>query len=211
MVLETVCMMAGAGLAVAYGMAHAGEPASWAGSALKTGSVLALAAGGLATGVPGLIVAGLFLGAAGDFCLSRPGDRWFLAGMAAFGAGHLAYVLALWHGLPGWVALAAVVALALSTEAPVLYSRPSIDVLFESAAECWGERVVGILLSGGNEDGAQGLDCIARAGGLTIVQDPAEAEVPRMPAAALEMCARIDHVLPVARIGRLLHDLVPIS
>ncbi|MFO1175972.1 MAG: lysoplasmalogenase [Paracoccaceae bacterium] len=115
--LETVCMMAGAGLAVAYGMAHAGEPASWAGSALKIGSVLALAAGGLAAGAPGLIVAGLFLGAAGDFCLSRSGDRWFLAGMAAFGAGHLAYVLALWHGLPGWVALAAVVALALSTEA----------------------------------------------------------------------------------------------
>lgn len=101
--------------------------------------------------------------------------------------------------------------LALSVDEPEHFSRPSIDVLFESAAECWGERVVGILLSGGNEDGAQGLDCIARAGGLTIVQDPAEAEVPRMPAAALEMCARIDHVLPVARIGRLLHDLVPIS
>lgn len=116
MVLMAVCMMAGAGLAAAYGMTHAGAPPSWAGSAVKTGSVLALAAGGLAAGAPGLIVAGLFLGAAGDFCLSRPGDRWFLAGMAAFGAGHLAYVLGLWDGLPGWVARVAVVGLALSTE-----------------------------------------------------------------------------------------------
>lgn len=101
--------------------------------------------------------------------------------------------------------------LALSVDEPEHFSRPSIDVLFESAAECWRERVVGILLSGANEDGAMGLACIARAGGVTIVQDPAEAEVPRMPAAALEACPGIDHVLPVATIGRLLRDLVPIT
>lgn len=101
--------------------------------------------------------------------------------------------------------------LALSVDEPEHFSRPSIDVLFESAADCWRERVVGILLSGANEDGASGLACIARAGGLTIVQDPTEAEVPRMPAAALEACPEVDHVLPVATIGRLLRDLIPIS
>lgn len=101
--------------------------------------------------------------------------------------------------------------LSLSVDEPEHFSRPSIDVLFESAAECWRERLVGILLSGANEDGARGLSCIARAGGLTIVQDPADAEVPRMPTAALEACPAVDHILPAARIGRLLRELAPIA
>ena len=93
--------------------------------------------------------------------------------------------------------------LALSVDEPVLYSRPSIDVLFESAAECWGERVMGVVLTGGNDDGASGLAAIARAGGITVAQDPAEAAVPAMPAAAVRT-GLAQHVLPLAGIGGLL-------
>jgi two-component system chemotaxis response regulator CheB len=75
--------------------------------------------------------------------------------------------------------------LALSADPPVQYSRPSIDVLFESAASAFGPRALGILLSGANADGAQGLAAIARAGGLTWVQAPETAQVSTMPEAAL--------------------------
>jgi two-component system chemotaxis response regulator CheB len=93
--------------------------------------------------------------------------------------------------------------LALSVDEPVLYSRPSIDVLFESAAECWGERVMGVILTGGNDDGARGLTAIARAGGITVAQDPAEAAVSAMPAAAVRT-GLAQHVLPLAGIAGLL-------
>ncbi len=76
-------------------------------------------------------------------------------------------------------------AFALSTEPPVHYSRPSIDVLFESAAEAYGPGLLGILLTGANSDGAAGLKAIRQAGGETWVQDPASAKSPAMPAAAL--------------------------
>jgi two-component system, chemotaxis family, protein-glutamate methylesterase/glutaminase len=76
-------------------------------------------------------------------------------------------------------------ALALSTEPPVQYSRPSIDVLFESVADGFGPRAFGILLSGANADGALGLAAIARAGGLSWVQSPWTARVRTMPDAAL--------------------------
>lgn len=76
-------------------------------------------------------------------------------------------------------------ALALSAEPPVQFSRPSIDVLFESAADAFGPRALGILLSGANADGAHGLAAIARAGGLTWVQSPESAQVSIMPEAAL--------------------------
>ncbi|MDE3090322.1 MAG: chemotaxis protein CheB, partial [Chloroflexota bacterium] len=65
---------------------------------------------------------------------------------------------------------------ALSTDAPVNYARPSIDVLFESAADAYGDGVIGIILTGANEDGARGLAAIKARGGLTIAQDPATAE-----------------------------------
>ena len=77
----------------------------------------------------------------------------------------------------------------LSVEALVSYSRPSIDVFFESAAASYGEGVLGILLSGANEDGARGLLSIRRAGGMTLVQDPLSAEASTMPAAALRLRA----------------------
>lgn len=74
---------------------------------------------------------------------------------------------------------------SLSTEEPVHYSRPSIDVLMESAADCYGPALAGIVLTGANHDGAAGLACIKQQGGLTVVQDPAEAEVATMPEAAI--------------------------
>ena len=96
--------------------------------------------------------------------------------------------------------------LALSVDAPLHFSRPSIDVLFESAADQYGERLVGILLSGANEDGARGLEAIAAAGGLVVVQDPASAPMPTMPQAALA-CVAVHHVLPPAGIADLLAHL----
>lgn len=77
---------------------------------------------------------------------------------------------------------------ALSTDEPVNYSRPSIDVLFESAADAYGPGVVGVVLSGANHDGAAGLRAVLDAGGSAIVQDPAEAYARAMPDAALEAC-----------------------
>src|SRR5262249_4646573 len=74
---------------------------------------------------------------------------------------------------------------ALSVEAPREFSRPSIDVLFESAAEARRERCVGVVLTGANADGAAGLARIAELGGATIVQDPESAERSEMPRAAL--------------------------
>lgn len=67
----------------------------------------------------------------------------------------------------------------------VNYARPSIDVLFESAADTWGRRTVGVILTGSNEDGARGLKAIGEAGGLTLVQDPAGATAPYMPTIAI--------------------------
>jgi two-component system chemotaxis response regulator CheB len=76
---------------------------------------------------------------------------------------------------------------ALSADPPVLFSRPSIDVLFESAAAAFGPRLLGILLSGASADGARGLAAIRDAGGLTWVQAPETAAVPTMPEAALQL------------------------
>jgi two-component system, chemotaxis family, protein-glutamate methylesterase/glutaminase len=82
---------------------------------------------------------------------------------------------------------------ALSTDEPVRYSRPSIDVSFESAADAYADRAVGVVLTGANEDGARGLQRIAERGGLALVQRPATAESPAMPAAAIR-------VVPTARV-----------
>jgi len=95
---------------------------------------------------------------------------------------------------------------SLSVDDPVLFSRPAIDVLFESAADAFGAGLVGLLLTGGSEDGARGLAEIKRKGGLTVVQAPSTASAPTMPEAALRLSA-IDHVLPVAEIGPFLARL----
>jgi two-component system chemotaxis response regulator CheB len=68
----------------------------------------------------------------------------------------------------------------------VHYSRPSIDVSFESVADAWGASVIAVLLSGANADGAEGLDQVRKAGGVTIVQDPGEASVSYMPQQAID-------------------------
>lgn len=96
--------------------------------------------------------------------------------------------------------------LSLSQEDRVHYSRPSIDVLFESASDCYGAALAGVLLTGANEDGAAGLARISQYGGLSIVQDPAQAQVSAMPEAALAL-HRPDHILPLNGIGHLLAKL----
>jgi two-component system chemotaxis response regulator CheB len=95
---------------------------------------------------------------------------------------------------------------ALSLDEAVHFSRPSIDVLFETAADAYGPRAMGIILSGANADGAAGLLAIAAAGGLAVVQDPAAADVPAMPEAALKSCATC-HSLDVPAIAALLESL----
>jgi two-component system chemotaxis response regulator CheB len=77
---------------------------------------------------------------------------------------------------------------ALSTDETVNYSRPSIDVLFESAADAYGDGLVGVILTGANHDGAAGLKAISDAGGQVIVEDPGGAYASAMPLAALEAC-----------------------
>ncbi|MDA1052881.1 MAG: chemotaxis protein CheB [Planctomycetota bacterium] len=92
---------------------------------------------------------------------------------------------------------------ALSTDAPVHLARPSIDVLFESAAETYGKGVIGIILTGASRDGSEGLAFIKTRGGLTLVQDPATADSAMMPKAAVEM-SRVDRVLPLLEIASFL-------
>lgn len=89
---------------------------------------------------------------------------------------------------------------ALSAQEPVLVSRPSIDVLFESAAEAYGAGLVGVVLSGANADGARGLRAVREAGGVTLVQAPRTAAAAAMPEAALA-CGAADHVASPRRIG----------
>ena len=99
---------------------------------------------------------------------------------------------------------------SLSLEDRVHYSRPAIDYLFESAADAYGPALAAVLLTGANRDGARGLAQVKQRGGLTIVQDPAEAQVATMPLAALDIVAP-DHILPLRGIGRLLVELERIA
>jgi two-component system chemotaxis response regulator CheB len=96
--------------------------------------------------------------------------------------------------------------LGLSADAPVLHARPSIDVLFESAAECFGQGVLGVLLTGMSRDGTAGLKRIRECGGFTVVQDPLTAQGRIMPEAAIES-AVADRILPLQSISSFLVDL----
>lgn len=96
---------------------------------------------------------------------------------------------------------------SLSTDDPVRFSRPSIDVTFQSAADTYGARSVGVVLTGANADGANGLKRISDRGGLAYVQLPATAESPAMPAAALK-CVPNATVLTIAEIAASLAALV---
>jgi two-component system, chemotaxis family, protein-glutamate methylesterase/glutaminase len=95
---------------------------------------------------------------------------------------------------------------ALSTEAPVRFSRPSIDVTFMSAADAYGHRVVGVVLTGANADGANGLRRISDLGGLALIQDPDTAESRMMPAAAREAVPRA-RVMTLPQIAEYLVTL----
>lgn len=91
-------------------------------------------------------------------------------------------------------------ALTLSVDDPVNFSRPSIDVLFESASDVFGERMMGIVLSGANADGARGLSAICAAGGMGLVQSPDSAYCAAMPDAALRACPNAE-VLTLEQIA----------
>ena len=95
---------------------------------------------------------------------------------------------------------------ALSTDAPVAHARPSIDVLFESAAEVYKERAVGVILTGANRDGARGLARIKSFGGFVVVQDPASAESRTMPEAAVA-ATTVDRILPLQEMAHFLNEL----
>ncbi len=96
--------------------------------------------------------------------------------------------------------------LSLSDDERVNYTRPSIDVLFDSAADCYGPALMGIILTGNNSDGALGLKTIKDLGGTTVIQDPKEAQVPAMPLAA-QAVTQIDFTLSLSQISGLLTDL----
>ncbi|MPZ91752.1 MAG: chemotaxis protein CheB [Actinobacteria bacterium] len=96
--------------------------------------------------------------------------------------------------------------LALSTEGFVHHSRPSIDVAFESAADAYADRLVGVILTGANTDGSAGLKRIRDEGGVTVVQDPATAARPEMPSAAMA-AVKGAKVLPLRKIAPFLVEI----
>ncbi len=93
--------------------------------------------------------------------------------------------------------------ISLSVDERVNFSRPSIDVLFESAADAWCSHLIGIIITGASSDGSKGLQRIGKCGGLTIVQDPAEAESSMMPESAIKI-ANVDKILKLNEIADLL-------
>lgn len=95
---------------------------------------------------------------------------------------------------------------SLSIDAPVRYSRPSIDVAMMSTADAYGHRAVGIVLTGANADGAAGLRRMADAGAMTVIQDPETAEMPVMPRAAMQSVPTA-RVFPLDRIADFLQQL----
>lgn len=100
--------------------------------------------------------------------------------------------------------------LSLSADDKVNYCRPSIDVLFESAVDVYSSRLIGVILTGANNDGARGMRLIKEEEGLTIAQDPQEAEYPFMPRAAIE-AAEVDYTLLLNEINRFLINSIRID
>ena len=96
--------------------------------------------------------------------------------------------------------------MALSMDEKVCHVRPSANVLFESAADVWRGGLIGVVLTGANDDGAAGMAAIRSRKGLSVVQQPEEAEMREMPDATLRL-AGADHILPLAAIGALLNQL----
>lgn len=92
---------------------------------------------------------------------------------------------------------------SLSTDAPVTYARPSIDVLFETAADTYAEKLIGVLLTGANHDGSRGMAKIRTRGGRTVVEEPSTAACPTMPKAAIARGVA-QNILPLAEIAPFL-------
>ena len=97
---------------------------------------------------------------------------------------------------------------SLSIDPPVCYSIPSIDVLFQSAAVCYAQQLIGVVLTGANSDGSLGLQMIKDHGGFTIVQDPDSAEESSMPKAAIKV-TKVDQILPLEKIAEFLIKIAP--
>ena len=108
---------------------------------------------------------------------------------------------------PGYHTLVEQGRFALSTEGPVQHARPSLDVLFESAADAYGPDCIGVVMTGASADGAAGLHAICEAGGAVIVQEPESAERQEMPAAALQATPSA-RILPLDEIPAALAKLV---
>jgi two-component system chemotaxis response regulator CheB len=98
---------------------------------------------------------------------------------------------------------------SLSTEQMVNNSRPSIDITLETASFAYKNKLIGILLSGANKDGALGMKSIKERGGLTVIQDPAECLIDTMPAAA-QMMTEIDYTLSVEDVVKLFEEIYKI-
>lgn len=96
--------------------------------------------------------------------------------------------------------------LSLSAEERVNFSRPSIDVTFETAAEAFQDQLIGIVLTGANNDGSRGLARIKYFGGMTVVQSPESAEYDIMPCSAID-AVDVDRIIPLDGIARLLNTL----
>jgi two-component system chemotaxis response regulator CheB len=96
---------------------------------------------------------------------------------------------------------------SLSADKRVNYARPSIDVLFESAAYAYGSGLIGVILTGGNNDGANGLKKVKEMGGVTIAEDPDTALSRFMPEAAIEAVQTVDYILPLEKIKLVLIQL----
>ena len=96
---------------------------------------------------------------------------------------------------------------ALSVDEKVCYARPSVDVLFKSAADIYGESILAIILTGANSDGAEGIKYIKKKGGMTIAQDPKGAYSSVMPQSAIDT-GKIDKVLTLSKISNILHRIV---
>ncbi|MCC7431312.1 chemotaxis protein CheB [bacterium] len=94
--------------------------------------------------------------------------------------------------------------LSLSIDAKVNFSRPSVDVLFETAAEVYKEKLIGVILTGASKDGSKGLKAVKNFGGLTIVQNPKTAEVDTMPSSAILVAEKIDYILTLEEIRNFL-------
>jgi two-component system, chemotaxis family, protein-glutamate methylesterase/glutaminase len=96
--------------------------------------------------------------------------------------------------------------LSLSCEPPLHFSRPSIDILFETASEAYGKKLIGIILTGANNDGAAGMQSIRKHGGMTIAQNPASAQFPVMPQAAIA-AGGIQYIFDLQEIRNFLSDI----